>query len=584
MLVCFLGGRSILIYLDRSKSQELKRRRVGLSSVSAYNPTTGASQDWPPTYPASKSDSETISMRSQISQIPQATKCYIGRLPNELLQEIFLLCLPFISRHYFDEILSLFACSMPEWRLHTGIHAALWISHVCCRWRALAFSMPNLWSQLIVLPATSVEGSQAGEEKEEETEEGEEEGINQVKLREDCGLELANHYLNHSGHQPLELVLEDINSSHTPLINLLSNQSHRWHRLHLSLMSSEYFPFPPSLPLLEFMHLHINHCSVIWPGTPLIPNSLAPQLKELVLTQLSLPTCNDLETTLLTTSTNLVSVDLLQRDYGKLLRSLTRAPSNPNITLTLHLDPVWLPERGLCCFDSQLKSVCHAHALVFKSHFQRCDEPHSLARKQKTLHRHPLSDIDEFPNVHTFGFIGNHHCDTFPYTHFKQFIILSKGGAPITHLTIETCILQVNELLNILDLLPALTHLTIDEGLADPTKCSKGPFRYESGQQPLSSSFLKALTPLDGKNGFKILLPRLTHLSLTFYWGFDCSSLVDMIQSGKQIVGVGASETGFRRVLEHVSVSVPRGLLMKAGDSQVQTLRGIDVVVLELRT
>ncbi|KAK7463086.1 hypothetical protein VKT23_007672 [Stygiomarasmius scandens] len=460
---------------------------------------------------------------------------------------------------------------MPEWRLRTGIHAALWISH----------------SQLIVLSAPPVEGSQAGEEGEEEEDEDEEEedeDTNQVELNEDRGLELANHYLSHSGHQPLELVLEGINSSRISLIDLILNQSHRWNRLHLSLVSSEMkdFPFPSSLPLLKSMHLHINRWNM-WLDIPMIPDSLVPQLKELVLTQLPLPKSDSPET-LLTTSTNIISVDILHHDYGSLLRSLTRAPSNPDIALTLHLDPVWLPERGLCCFDSQLKSVCHAHALVFKSHFQSCGESHSLARKQKTLHRHPLRDIDEFPNVHTFGFIGNHHCDTFPYTHFKQFIILSKGGAPITHLTIETCILQVNQLLEILDLLPALTRLTIDEGLADPTKCNKGPFRYESGQQPLSSSFLKELTPFDGKNGFKILLPRLTHLSLTFHWGFDCSSLVDMIQSRKQITGVGASEMGFRRVLEHVSVSVPRGLLMKAGDGQVQMLCSIDGVVLELRT
>ncbi|KAE9390072.1 hypothetical protein BT96DRAFT_356034 [Gymnopus androsaceus JB14] len=120
--------------------------------------------------------------------IPKA-KCHVNSLPVEILQEVFVYCLP-------DR----------EWRLDKSPPPQLILSHICSRWRDIALCYPRLWSTfMIVFPVPR--------------------HIPMVKMwLERSGQYPLNLYIDHQRWEVEEYTMVVTDA----VINLLRPHMHRW--------------------------------------------------------------------------------------------------------------------------------------------------------------------------------------------------------------------------------------------------------------------------------------------------------------------------------------------------------------------
>ncbi|KAJ7762571.1 hypothetical protein B0H16DRAFT_1529247 [Mycena metata] len=137
----------------------------------------------------------------------------VRRLPIDIIQEIFLACLP-TNRN----------CAM------SAFDAPLLLGRICSSWRTISLSTPPLWTTLhIVNPSVSkeVDATQFGEI---------------VALR----LAAAKMWLKRSAPYPLSISLKSGSSNHSEFSQLLSPFAARWQHIH--------FMTPPAA-LEGFFHL-----------------------------------------------------------------------------------------------------------------------------------------------------------------------------------------------------------------------------------------------------------------------------------------------------------------------------------------
>ncbi|KAK7463076.1 hypothetical protein VKT23_007662 [Stygiomarasmius scandens] len=469
--------------------------------------------------------------------------CSISRIPNEVLIEIFLICLPYISPKYLFDT--------EEERLQPAFpHVALQLSQVCGRWRALAFSASRLWSQIIITSSRSEKLLPGGDE------------MGACSL-----LHWTSHYLVNSRTQPLEIVLQsprddqvDIYKCMAPLIDLILKESHRWRRVHLSLYGShiEELSLPEPLPLLEFFHICATNLPHFVYG---LPTFTAPRMQELILSKFSFPPDADVSYFEPLASPNLAILCLCFVSVHSTLQCLAQA--SPNLSVTALMAPE---------YDGPLTItpiVSHINALTTTSSGDLsvgCSDPlYDL-----------FDNILYLPNVCLLDFTGD-PCQgsPFPYTPFISFLSRrSPDETPIVNFSLKWWILKDDFLLQILELLPALEHLTIDENFP---AVKANPFNYKRRRdRTLSGTFLRALRAPTIGSASKCLLPCLTSLTLTFEKSVDCEAIEDLIQSRQE--RSGPDNVNISR-LDQVSILVPRELIDIEG---IEALRMMDGVVVEL--
>ncbi|KAK7437860.1 hypothetical protein VKT23_018297 [Stygiomarasmius scandens] len=469
--------------------------------------------------------------------------CSIFRIPSELLIDIFLLCFPSISRDYLQDL--------ENERIEPDYpHVALQLSHVCGHWRTLALSTSRLWSQLIIL----VSGS---------------EGL-ETPLSTSTLLEWTRHYLKYSRDQPLEIVLRTPNYSQKqreffqPLIDLLLQESRRWKRVHLSLLGSqiESLLLPESMPVLEFFHLHAADTS---PAMNKFPPLFAPRLQELAITDVPFPHSSRIA--MFETSPNLVRLYLSHISVYSTLQCLVRAP--PTVSVDVHI-----------AFDYHGPLISTPIVSYIPTLVTQSSNDLSVANPALNDPLYDLfNNIASLPNVHLFDFTGD-SCQGGPFPHLPFIFFLSRrrsNETPITKLSFKWWILEDKFLIQILDLLPTLEHLAIDENF--PAASINQRLFTRRRDRTLSSLFFRALRIPKSGSSSNCLLPRLTHLTLVFERTPDCIAMEDMIQSRRRdLQCTGPHSVPFSR-LGYISISMPREVVAV---EDVESLQMMDGVVVEL--
>ncbi|KAK7437852.1 hypothetical protein VKT23_018289 [Stygiomarasmius scandens] len=464
------------------------------------------------------------------------SECHISQIPDELLIEIFSFCLPFISPDFLENL-----ASDGEVVQLVDPHVALRLSHVCSRWRLVALTTSSLWSQMILLAPRL------------------------AKTQEHRVLQWTKYYIENSREQPLEIVLQStdnyVRSSFASILYLgsaLVNESRRWSKVYLSLLPSEMrnFPFPTVLPLLEFLHLH----SAYNKGAPAIPEApffFAPRLKELWLTEINIPSTS--VKSLLETSPQLDHIVSPYCHIETALQILSRARPNTIADLTLSVDYEPVASSAV---------VSQVGRLITTS---SSDCPNPLVDSLSDL----LLNISSMPALHTLDLEGDDVC-CYPFPHVPLISLLSRrlsDETPITALSLKFWNLEDVHLIQILSFLPSLDFLTVDETLP--------AYMYNSSERKwtLSGAFLQALQAPDGGLAQNCLVPRLTHIDLTFDEDLEVEGLmlIDMIQSRRRSPSLmGLSEVAR---LDRVRISVNEELLEL---EHIQVLEGMDNLVLEL--
>ncbi|KAK7437854.1 hypothetical protein VKT23_018291 [Stygiomarasmius scandens] len=374
-------------------------------------------------------------------------------------------------------------------------------------------------------------------------------------------LDWTSHYLINSRDQPLEIVLQSPRDNHTdiyecmdPLIDMLVEESQRWKRVHLSLpgVQMETLDLDETLPVLEFLHLHVNNFPLFVYG---IPTFATPQLQELIISAVSFPLSSELPEFEFLAS--LTKLRLYHVSVYSTLHYLSQAPLNLSVNAYLAFE-----------YDGPLVTapiVSHIDTLTTLSAgdltIAECNDPLGDL----------FNNISSLPNIHLFDFTGN-ECQgrPFPHTSFISFLSRRRPDeTPITKLSLKEWLLKDDFLVQILDLLPALEHLTIDENFR-PARLA--PWIYKSRDRTLSSSFLRALQIPTSNSICKCLLPRLTNLTLIFEMKVDYQAMKNMIQSRRGNLRLVSR-------LDWVSISVPRRLV---DIKNVRALRTMGDVVVKL--
>ncbi|KAF9462680.1 hypothetical protein BDZ94DRAFT_1260497 [Collybia nuda] len=168
----------------------------------------------------------------------EALTAPMRRIPQEILQEIFVSCLP--TRH--NAVMS-------------DTEAPLLLGRVCSQWRKISLSTPRLWSSMHLTFAT----------KEPEFSWGDESPIESMTEDWNLHVEAVQAWLGRSGCLPLSISLFCPSRGYPLqyeeyLLETLNQFAHRWKNLIL-IVSSTPLPIFPSLsreaaPLLETLSFH----------------------------------------------------------------------------------------------------------------------------------------------------------------------------------------------------------------------------------------------------------------------------------------------------------------------------------------
>ncbi|KAJ7252063.1 hypothetical protein B0H12DRAFT_1051591, partial [Mycena haematopus] len=159
----------------------------------------------------------------------------LRRLPRDIIEEIFLACLP-THRN----------CVM------SATEAPVILGRICSSWRTISLSTPRLWSRLHIVQPQSLDFAP---------------GLRKVGQR----LEVGNAWLKRSGNCPLSISFQSVHSHYIP-----SQESHQFMKL-LVLHASRWQNICLSIPTLVLNRLsHLTENDV-------------PLLKDLQLSLHSLP-------------------------------------------------------------------------------------------------------------------------------------------------------------------------------------------------------------------------------------------------------------------------------------------------------
>ncbi|KAK7437856.1 hypothetical protein VKT23_018293 [Stygiomarasmius scandens] len=384
-------------------------------------------------------------------------------------------------------------------------------------------------------------------------------------------LEWTRHCPERSQNQPIEIVFQSLFDDYqgfsgyrcmNPFIDLLLEESQRWRRVHLSLYSSqiEELSLPKTLPSLELFHLHVADLSQFSYNLPPI---VAPRLQELVFSDMLLPPNSEIPKFEVSVSPNLTNLYLSHVSVYSALQYLAQAPP----TVSVNADLAFYYQGPLMTVPitsrtSALTTVSGGDLTTVGLNDPLCDL---------------FNNITSLPNVHLFDFTGN-RCQGGPFPHASFISFLSRrrpDETPITKLSFKRWIFEDESLLQILNLLPALEHLTINENFSPALY---NPFYYQDRtDRTLSDSFLRALCIPANRSASKCILPRLKNLTLIFEKEVDYEAVEDLIRSRRrdsQCTGLGGVNVSR---LDHVSISVPRKLADLEDIEMLQMMDGVIV-------
>ncbi|KAF5336679.1 hypothetical protein D9758_015684 [Tetrapyrgos nigripes] len=462
---------------------------------------------------------QAANLRRSIQHSRTLTRSYISRLPPELLLEIFESCLPPFPLSHSDRVS--FHPLHSDNDIYTGVDTfvAVKLSHVSRHWRSLALSNPKLWSRIIILAKST------------------DKLLHPWDMTPSRLITALTHFLKCSREYPLQILFQSIwsnaESHHIILrpLKLLLDQSHRWDRVHFSLFAAQIarLVFPTHFPLLRSFTLY-NEVG-FW--ATVLPVFSAPRLESLGLKRLDLA-----ETDFRRGYPHLVDLCMAYYEVSECISAL--ATASPSMSMSFekmyleHDRPNLTPIISLA---SELR--------VESNHdFQPVEAVESL-----------LGRISSMPHLHALAFTKSPaQLRLFPTTAFKSFLSRRQAtDSAITQLHFGQWMVDGNlGLIEVLTLLPSLTHLTLDE--CPP---SRGIIRQVDAQRLISDQLLRALElpTLESESDMEItcLLPRLTHLSLSFCnveGGCNFQILLPMVQSRRSPPRITATRVARLHQLE----------------------------------
>ncbi|KAF5336696.1 hypothetical protein D9758_015689 [Tetrapyrgos nigripes] len=462
-------------------------------------------------------------LRRSIQHSRTLTRSYISRLPPELLLEIFESCLPPFPLSHSDQVS--FHPYIPHHTdndIYTGVDTfvAVKLSHVSRAWRSLTLSNPKLWSRIIILAKSTDKLSHPWE-------------TTPSRL-----INALTHFLKHSQEHPLQILFQSIYSNKDTLrilhpLKLLFDQSRRWDRVHFSLFGTQIarLIFPTLFPLLRSFTLY-NEAG-FWATVP--PVFSAPRLELLRLKRLDIA-----DTDFHRAYPHLVDLSMAHYEVSECISAL--ATASPSMSMTFK--NMYL--------GSDVPNLTPIISLASELRVESNDDFQSgFVEALESL----LGQISSMLSLHTLAFTKSPaQLGLFPTTAFKSFLSRRQASdSAITQLLLGQWMLDRNlGLIEVLTLLPSLTHLTLDE--CPP---SRDVIRSVNAQRLISDQLLRALElpALESESDMEItcLLPRLTHLSLSFFdfeGGCNFQILLSMIQSRRSPARITATRVARLQQLE----------------------------------
>jgi len=410
----------------------------------------------------------------------------IRRMPDDILSEIFLWCLP--DKH--NAVMS-------------ASEAPLLLGRVCSRWRYVAYRTPRLWATLhiplpippspnILLSNQSLQFQQVSEAFEE-------------KYQNHC--QAIREWFARSGSRPLSISFNPKESFPSTTSNeqirkyfdLILEYSHRWRDLEISITAAEFSTFLASIssnavPLLESLHLKFfrrNMQPDAWQCSGLLN---APKLRVLQVSQFPCrPSTLNVDWSRLT--------HLIIADSGATLR-------NRNLNLT-EAQRIFV----------QCKHLVHCSIDIMDVPDATCDssEPISLP------HLVSLDVVDGakglstlFRNLYVPALRSiSYHTTLWPTTRTQQsplFVLLSGTNGQITSFSTDIHLFTYQEVLEIFNSMPLLKSFS-------NRRSRFGHSREQSRMRgcPIYKDVMKAVLDLlsPSPDGRSCLCPRLLNIDLS---------------------------------------------------------------------
>ncbi|KAF5392990.1 hypothetical protein D9757_001160 [Collybiopsis confluens] len=398
----------------------------------------------------------------------------IRKLPNELLRKVFdLNC----------EVNHFMVSELPVSTVFSSRRApAMAISHVCSRWRKHALAMPDIWSRIALEWSVDADGE------------------DEVSWKDDDDTFPLSLSLTRSLSRPLTFTLESDSDPLLegrrphPILAKLIQQAHRFQSFTFN-HTTALFDFPtlfidiayPHFPLLEELDIHHDH-------TPLnYFMGKAPELKKLRLRQ-----------SLLVSVSTTAFPQLTHIDFNpEIYHFEDFLEDNPNLT-SLVLNE-WAP-RG---FTVQPKTSPRLESLTVRHERYSHDDAensvfvalHCPSLKNLHLKFSPRLDADhpdDYPD---------HRPDERSWSNFGLFMtFVQRSSFPLTTLSMTGVPLLDSELVYLLNYLPTLVNLSIDD--------SRLGF-----SSPITTEFINSLHAYQRsflRTNVSPLVPRLQSLALNY--------------------------------------------------------------------
>ncbi|KAK7458813.1 hypothetical protein VKT23_009821 [Stygiomarasmius scandens] len=491
-------------------------------------------------------------------------EAHIFRLPPELLAQIFL--------------------AVCERELHSCInhsdkgsepYPGFTLSYVCSYWHKIALGTFRLWSKMEIV----------------------------IMDKEDVSprtIELINRFVDfhwkRMANAPLDFILHipspcSVEFSHpermsstslrkhiTPILQRFYAEAHRWRNVSISAFEHQFYSegtrLPPKLAVAENLELFSLYCRR---GCPL-PEGLPFGLRSLTL------------------SGEWVIDKDLSRTTFPCLDSLTLRGAIHDSYL-LHLSPLWLASSRTAV---TLSDFCNIRSLPAHKHIACLAGTLTLAPTfygDTESTNGALSDLLEkltLPNVTqlAFSYGPERKSPTSMYTRSFRFptqiflnLLERSNCQAISHLTIERYSMDTSGFLDILQKLPFLTYLSVDE------RC--GPCDTRDSYPILSPVVFNSLCwpspPVDlikrqeiafWANSYSELLPRLTEVRFVFHRSWskfsDRSDVWEMLESRRPGAADGANELTCSKLcspLKKIEILVPDGSLENRDYERLANLR-----------
>ncbi|KAF9477073.1 hypothetical protein BDN70DRAFT_838345 [Pholiota conissans] len=445
------------------------------------------------------------------------------RFPDDILQEIFMACLP----EYHNAVMS------PE-------EAPLILTRICRRWRTLSRSTPRLWATLhLVCPDPVLKYNMSFLDAQDQMK------YYDNQTEQHCGS--VKDWLSLSGSCPLSISFHAPYAQSEPVVwepyfDILESYSHRWYRLEISIhyrdLAQRIKAIPAMrMPLLSHLHIVFLYQGTEVEGWETTDLFKVPKLQTLDVTQFPQPA-------------TILGINIWRNI--SVLNLIRNGPS----------DYFWGHKTTLNeahHIFSQCHQLTHCAIEIFDNPMSAAWSPGVTSISLPFLQSITIFDVcnnlsllfecfTDMSSIHTTSY----HTEFLPSDDRRSpFItLLSRVKSQITRMT--TCVSQytLSDLRDVYSLLPHLTHLTIT---------SERPHVAET-PVPFDQDFIDFLAPADGQPPY---CPRLQSMDCTFKSLFTVSDsqLISLLKRRMEASNVSCSGVvplkEFRAVfVRHVQIDV----------------------------